>query len=39
MPSLKEKIAPLLARALESLTLAIELFNRPLRSRPQGLLD
>lgn len=29
MPKLKKNVAPLLARAEESLTLAIELFNRP----------
>ncbi|CAN0447019.1 unnamed protein product, partial [Phaeothamnion confervicola] len=29
MPKLKKNVSPLLARALDSLTLAIELFNRP----------
>jgi hypothetical protein len=39
MPRLKKNVAPLLDRALESLTLAIELFNRPTEmARSHGVL-
>jgi len=39
MPKLKKNVAPLLARSIESLTLAIELFNRPAETaRSHGVL-
>lgn len=39
MPKLKKNVAPLLERALESLTLATELFNRPTETaRSHGVL-
>lgn len=39
MPSLKKNVAPLLNRAVESLTLGIELFNRPSETaRSHGVL-
>lgn len=39
MPKLKKNVAPLLARGIESLTLAIELFNRPAdTARSHGVL-
>lgn len=39
MPNLKKNVAPLLERAIESLTLSIELFNRPAETaRRHGVL-